>query len=353
MNVVGAVCREVADRGALPASPLVSVLMLTYNHAAFVGRAIEGIIDQRTKFRYELVIGDDASADGTADVCEEYQRRFPDRIRLVIWERNISFGRSGNLYEVCRRARGKYVAFCEGDDYWTDLCKLQKQVDYMESHPDCTLCFHPVRVCWDDGRLPDSTYPPDCARFARAEPTIAELLRWDYMQTNSLMYRWNADGKLFEEFPLYELPADWMLNLLHARAGRIGFINETMSVYCRHAGGLWTDAWRTPRWFARLGYRSALFYAKVQRLFGVDRVPIIRQLVLVSLAMRRNRSDVLKIMRPSKAWTYLAPVLVLCFAVGEHLAPSESMRKGFGWRRILWNVVSRRRVRIRKVLSDD
>ena len=353
MNAVNATCREFADESVLPQSPVVSVVMLTYNHVAYVRRAIEGALDQRTDFEVEIIIGDDASTDGTCAICEDFQRRFPDRIRFVAWNRNVSYGRSGNLYGACQRARGKYVAFCEGDDYWTDPRKLQKQVDYMEAHPDCALCFHPVLVHWDDGRTADSVYPPDYERFARMRPTMTELLHHDFMQTNSLLYRWNADGRLFDDFPLLELPADWMLSLLHARAGRIGFIGEIMSVYCRHAGGLWTNAWVTPRWFARLGYRSALFYAKVQQLFGVNRAAIVRQLVLVSLATRKNRAAILKIMRPSVVWTYLAPALAFGFAIGERLSPCQKMRKGFGWRRVLWGIVSRRRVRVRKAILND
>ena len=117
--------------------PLVSVKTLTYNHAPYIAQAIEGVLQQKTNFPFELVIGEDCSTDGTREIVFEYQKKYPDIIRVITSEQNV--GARMNGYRTEKACRGKYVAYCEGDDYWHCPDKLQKQVDYMESHPECAL----------------------------------------------------------------------------------------------------------------------------------------------------------------------------------------------------------------------
>jgi glycosyltransferase involved in cell wall biosynthesis len=125
------------DKAHVNTPPLVSVEMITYNHAPFIRRAVEGVLSQKTDFPFELVIGEDCSTDGTREIVFDYQKRFPNIIRVVTSESNVGMHEnSGRTWRVCR---GQYAAFCEGDDYWHDPVKLQRQVDYLESHPDCIL----------------------------------------------------------------------------------------------------------------------------------------------------------------------------------------------------------------------
>jgi glycosyltransferase involved in cell wall biosynthesis len=119
--------------------PLVSVLMMTYNHIAYIAQAIEGVLRQKVSFPIELVIGEDCSTDGTREVALEYQQRYPDIIRVLAWEKNVGMTRNG--YDTTKACRGKYIAFCEGDDYWHHPDKLQRQADHLESHPECGLVF--------------------------------------------------------------------------------------------------------------------------------------------------------------------------------------------------------------------
>jgi glycosyltransferase involved in cell wall biosynthesis len=119
--------------------PLVSVKMITYNHAPYIAQAIEGVLMQKTNFPFDLVIGEDCSTDGTREIVFEYQKKYPDIIRVITSEHNV--GGKKNGYRTTKACRGKYVAFCEGDDYWHHPEKLQKQVDYMESHPGCGMVF--------------------------------------------------------------------------------------------------------------------------------------------------------------------------------------------------------------------
>jgi glycosyltransferase involved in cell wall biosynthesis len=119
--------------------PLVSVNMITYNHAPFIVQAIEGVLQQRTNFPFDLVIGEDCSIDGTREIVFEYQEKCPDIIRVVTSDKNV--GAKINGFRTLKACQGKYIAFCEGDDYWHNPDKLQKQADYLESHPECGMVY--------------------------------------------------------------------------------------------------------------------------------------------------------------------------------------------------------------------
>lgn len=132
-------------------NPLVSVCIQTYQHADFIRDCLDGVLMQKTDFEYEVLLGEDYSTDGTRDVCIEYAKKYRDKIRLFLHRRenNIEIagspsGRFNFLYNLCS-SKGTYIAICEGDDYWTDTYKLQKQVDYMERHPDTVMTYHKHR----------------------------------------------------------------------------------------------------------------------------------------------------------------------------------------------------------------
>ena len=135
---------------------LVTVLCTAYNHEAYLRTCLEGLVHQETDFGYEILISDDASTDGTAAIIREYEARYPERIRPFYFEENI-FSRGINVYDAYffPAARGKYTAICEGDDYWTDPTKLQRQVDFLEAHPKYTACVHDTLVHSCDGGKPD------------------------------------------------------------------------------------------------------------------------------------------------------------------------------------------------------
>lgn len=124
--------------------PLVSICCLTYNHAPFIRKCLDGFLMQETSFPVEILIHDDASTDGTVDIIKEYTEKYPDRIFPLFEEENQyskPHHKHLDLYNY-ERARGKYIAYCEGDDYWTDPFKLQKQVDFLEANPEYSVCWH-------------------------------------------------------------------------------------------------------------------------------------------------------------------------------------------------------------------
>lgn len=132
-------CMEYSSPEVMAQIPLVSVGMITYNHEKYIGRAIEGVVLQQRPFPVELIIGEDCSTDKTREIVFQYQQRHPDLIRMITSEKNV--GMRTNGLRTYAAARGKYLAFCEGDDYWHDPEKLQRQVDYLEGHPECGMVY--------------------------------------------------------------------------------------------------------------------------------------------------------------------------------------------------------------------
>ncbi len=148
--------------------PLVSVVVTTYQHKEFIRQCIDAILMQDVNFDYEIVIGDDGSTDGTAEICKEYAFEHQDKIRLYVRDRNVSHiiidGKDTRYNGIWNRmsARGKYIALCEGDDYWTDPLKLQKQVDVLEGNPEIAMCVTNAcqlsenGLCDEQGRYSES-----------------------------------------------------------------------------------------------------------------------------------------------------------------------------------------------------
>jgi glycosyltransferase involved in cell wall biosynthesis len=219
-----------------PTHPLVSVCMVTYNHERFIAQAVDSVMAQRTDFSVELVVGEDCSTDGTRRILQELQARHGDRIRLLLNERNLGF--PANLRRVWRACRGEYIAILEGDDYWTAAGKLQTQVDFMRSRPDCVMSFHDTRIVYEDGRrephlFDTSTWKPIMR--------LADLFPRNTLPNCSVMYRRAVLPELpawFEQLAL----CDWPTHLLFAQRGAIGYLPQLMAVYRKHPDAVWSLA---------------------------------------------------------------------------------------------------------------
>lgn len=139
-------------------STMVQVQTITYQHAPYIRDCIEGVLMQKTNFPFEYLIGEDCSTDGTREIIFDYAKKYPEKIRVITADQN--FGMMGNIRRCRLAARGKYIALCEGDDYWTDPYKLQKQVDYMEQHPEVSITYHDAcKVDADKNILEQSMLP--------------------------------------------------------------------------------------------------------------------------------------------------------------------------------------------------
>jgi glycosyltransferase involved in cell wall biosynthesis/predicted O-methyltransferase YrrM len=212
---------------------MVSVCFVTYNQERFVAQALESALEQKVNFLYEIVVADDCSTDSTANICREYQSRYPEKIRILA--RNKNLGAVPNYLETFKACTGKYVAFLEGDDFWIDEAKLQTQVDFLESQPDFAICCHNVQVVDADGALVQKSL----LRGIRETTTVDDLCRGgDYISTPSCVVR----NSLLASVPewMYTLEGcDWALDILNAEHGGIHFMDKPMAAYRVHDGGIW------------------------------------------------------------------------------------------------------------------
>ncbi len=218
----------------------VSILCPTYNHEKYISQALEGFVRQKTNFKFEVIIGDDCSTDRTPDIIQDYVDRYPDLFVFV--RRNKNLGCRQNSLDLRRRVRGQYVALNEGDDYWTDPMKLQIQADYLDSHPECAVCFHPVLVIDEDKPKKQKVFPLIDQHLAGIKFSAEHLLRRNFIQTNSVMYRWQFHDLEDEGYTSHLQPGDWYNHLLHAQYGQIHLLEKVMSVYRKHPGGVWSTA---------------------------------------------------------------------------------------------------------------
>jgi glycosyltransferase involved in cell wall biosynthesis len=226
---------EISDSAVMALVPVVSVHMITYNHAPYIAQAIEGVLQQKTSFPFELVIGEDCSNDETREVVFEFQLKFPGLIRVITSDKNV--GMIMNWCRTMKGCRGKYIALCEGDDYWTSPIKLQKQVDFLDSHSGCSACFHNVNVEYVNN--PEKNHIFHNTKMKNIF-TLLDIVSNHFIPTCSTIFR----AGLFGEFPDWysKIPmGDWPLHVLNAQHGDYGYIDEILATYRVHDGGVWSS----------------------------------------------------------------------------------------------------------------
>lgn len=222
----------------------VSVLVITYNQEQYIRQAIESILMQEVNFAYEIIVGEDASTDRTRDIVLELAKEWPDKLRVILHyeadavsDRAAGLGGKRNFVESLAQCRGEYVALLDGDDYWTDPQKLQKQIDFLEYHPDFAICFHDATILSKDGSDQPRNYnPPDQKEVS----TLEDLLHRNYIATSSVVFRRGLVGEL-PHWYLKSHAGDWPLHILNARHGKVRYINQVMSVYRHGSSGVWAS----------------------------------------------------------------------------------------------------------------
>jgi len=217
------------------AHPKVSVMMISYNHEKFIRQAIQSVMMQETNFDYEVVVGEDFSTDNTRQVLLELREKYPNRLKLLLNDRNL--GARENTKQTIHTCRGQYMAMLEGDDYWISAHKLQKQVDALDKHPDWSICAHRMSVIFDDDGQPSYHYP---TFDPKPVSTLDDLARAAFVGTSSALYRKSS----IEHLPAWVFQVDigdYAISLFAAKHGKIGFIDEIMSAYRRHASGWWSQ----------------------------------------------------------------------------------------------------------------
>lgn len=251
--------------------PLVSIFMTTYNHAAFIEEAIRGCLEQKTEYPFELIICDDFSTDGTREIARSWAEKHSN-IVLSFQEHNTSGIR--NMMDGLSRARGKYLAICEGDDYWSDSEKLQTQVSFLENNPEFSVSCHRVRLLYS-GDVPQPEKPQyiykDCKgdedRIKNGIFYADEVVDNYYMHTSSMVFRWKFRDGLPRKFRVRML-LDHFLLLLHAADGKIKYFDKDMSVWRRHASGYsWAQLHDKGLFFQREGEDWMKCYREIDAFF--------------------------------------------------------------------------------------
>ncbi len=245
MKTEGLDSMHLQDQVSQPeAEPLLSILSLCYNQEKYIREAIEGFLMQKTNFGFEILIHDDASTDGTADIIREYQAKYPTLIKPILrkenrYSRDKGFG--GIFKSLNDVARGKYIAFCEGDDYWTDPYKLQKQVDFLEANPDYGL-VHTDNMCLEESSgvmnaSHKSMYYPD----PPSGEVFYELLRMNFITTLTVVCRRELLAKAISSM------FQWLDMAMHrdistwleiARVSRVKYLRYVTAVYRVNAGSV-------------------------------------------------------------------------------------------------------------------
>lgn len=212
----------------------ISACIITYNQQDYIRDCLEGAINQIVDYDYEIVIGDDCSTDTTFQICQEYADKYPDKVRLLSRDNNL--GMAKNWMATIKECEGKYIALCEGDDYWTDSHKLQKQVDFLESNPDYVLSFHKVSVLKTNGEFVEDFLTNVPVGYQE----ILTLAQYgNYIHTPSVVFR-----NIIKEFPVEfeQCPiVDFFLYLLLAEHGKLNYSEDEMGVY-RFGVGIYSGA---------------------------------------------------------------------------------------------------------------
>jgi len=217
--------------------PLLSITCIAYNHEKYIEEAINGFLIQKTDFPFEIIIHDDASEDATQQIILKYAEKYPNIIIPILQKENHWLGKGINATAtiVWPSTRGKYIAWCEGDDYWTDPLKLQRQIDFLESNFDYNICFHNVSVFNQNKRMFEKN---SITREVPHTTDINDLSKGNFIHTPSVVFRNNF---LIPDWFSETSMADWSLYMIVAKDKKIKKFDEAMAVYRVHNDSIWSQ----------------------------------------------------------------------------------------------------------------
>lgn len=211
---------------------MLSIVVMTFNHEKYISMALDSILSQQTNFLYEIIVGDDASTDSTPQILEEYSCKYGDKLTLILRKKNMGGKGANNLYDLLLRCKGKYIITLEGDDFWTDNQKIQKQITFLEKNVDCIGVAHECTVI-DENSIPNGEVYPECKDdIYTFQHLISNIMPGQF---TTLMYR---NIYLVEKYDYSILnqglmPADRLLYFVLLSYGKIFCLHEKMSAY-RH-----------------------------------------------------------------------------------------------------------------------
>ncbi len=264
----------------VPDNPLVSVQVQTYQQKDYVEQCLKGVLMQKTTFPYEVVLGDDDSTDGTREICIEYAKKYPDKIRLFLHHREnnvYKLGKPSEFFNITYNrlsTRGKYLATCDGDDYWIDPLKLQKQADILENNPDCMAVCTNFKKCDENGNIV-SDYKYKFDGNPDVKINFKNLLNFKVI-TRTLTVMWRKDLEIIRQFcSMYDIPlGDKAMILLSTEKGYIQYLHDITAVF---RGG---TGYYTPERDKMGTYRKAVSWNKLYKHFNCTNL---EQIIFIEL----------------------------------------------------------------------
>lgn len=214
---------------------LVSVCLITYNHVKYIEQCIESVLNQKVDFPWEIIIADDCSQDGTTEIIRKYSDLYPTLIRPIIRQKNV--GAANNFIELLQSANGKYIAYMECDDFWTDSFKLKKQINFLEKNPDYSTCFHNTEERFEGNSERESILYLNSTK--KTEFELEDLFDGNMIPSCSIVFKNTLRGQFPEWYKKLKL-GDWTLHILNAQSGKLKYIPQVMGVHRRHEKGTWS-----------------------------------------------------------------------------------------------------------------
>ena len=254
----------------------ISACIITYNHEAYIRECLDGAISQKLNCNYEIIIGEDLSTDNTLKICKEYAEKYPKIVKILPREKNL--GMISNWQSSIYSCQGEYIAICEGDDYWTDPLKLQKQVDFLEANKDYSLCFHNANVIYDDiitkshlfTKLEDRFYTGVELFDNWLIPTASVLFRKEALYSERYVEVCESSKILYADTPLF---------ISASFCGKLFGFSETMSVYRKQAEGM------TNNYLKNL-FQVCIHYKEIARIFGKEYLLLAKDKVASATVLR-------------------------------------------------------------------
>ena len=251
----------------------VSVCMVAYNQKDYIAQAIESVLMQKTNFKFQLIVGDDASTDGTTEIIQKYAKKYPDIIKPIFHKKNEGpFNNSKSVYQA---AKTEFVAILDGDDYWTDPLKLQDQIDFLDENKDFNICCAFTKIVFPNNLSKPIIFPKKTAKkiWSFEDLAIDEMP----FHTSSVVYRWRfykEDITPYFSKPI--CPGDRMLVLLHTeKKAYLGYINKTCSVYRSGVGISSSKCFDEMNIYRKYAFQMFSYYDEVRRIFNYRLDPIV------------------------------------------------------------------------------
>jgi glycosyltransferase involved in cell wall biosynthesis len=274
---------------------LLSVRLMVFNHESYIREAMEGILKQKTTFPIEVVIGDDFSTDNSLAIIREYKNTTYIHFKILerkigddYWQNRQKIGRLHNFYNIIENCTGKYIALLDGDDFWTDPFKLQKQVDFLENNDDFSICFHNMKIANESD--------PSTLEFTNTnnQESVSSILnlaaKGNFIYTASAVFRKSTAA--FPEWLIHLPIGDYPLHLYNAQFGKIKYMDQVMGVYRVHDSGAWgvfSKEKLYDRWIPMLAKLEDKFSDEVNRALRIQKIYSLLDVYMISFEKKEEK----------------------------------------------------------------